>query len=355
MRQKEETETRHRVELAEANRAAQEKTREITLLTQNLQDETRRRKTLEVDNQNLKQSQAELLSKHTSTTETINKLKVTEQELLIIKRNMETQKNEKSTLEQNAIRLQSRMSELQKKVNELQAELEKEKRSNQDDLARRTRLETELERVNQMCREHTTTINTLRVHQEKESTSGRRYEQELLNFKGELERSQKEYKITVENLNRVNAELKALQQQLLREQALVREANQRNDSLYKTIEDKSRVLNENISEIEKLQSLTQNLTKERLRLDEELRTMRLEQDDVKRSQSTIESECASRLSAIQFQLLTSNNRALELQELINDLTKERENLRVEIAQIQKQFSEVFFLSDISWIKNTSPI
>ncbi len=68
---------------------------------------------------------------------------------------------------------------------------------------------------------------------------------------------------------------------------------------------------------------------------------------MKRSQSTIESESASRLSAIQFQLLTSNNRALELQELINDLTKERENLRVEIAQIQKQFSEVFFLSDIS--------
>uniref|UniRef100_A0A8C2FLF3 Desmoplakin a n=1 Tax=Cyprinus carpio TaxID=7962 RepID=A0A8C2FLF3_CYPCA len=342
MRQREETETRHRVELAEANRAAQEKTHEITLLTQNLQDETRRRKALEVENESLRQSQSELLSKHTSTTETINKLKVSEQELLIIKRDMQTQKNEKSTLEQNAIRLQSRISELQTKVNELQAELEKEKRSNQDELTRRKRIETELERVNQMCCEYTTTINTLRVHQEQESASGRRYEQELRNSKDELERSQKEYKITVENLNRVNAELKALQQQLLREQALVREANQRNDTLYKTLEDKSRVLNESTSEIEKLQSLTQNLTKERLRLEEELRTVRLERDDVKRSLSTIESESVSRLSAIQFQLQTSNNRALELQELINELTKERESLRVEIAQIQKQFSEVFF-------------
>uniref|UniRef100_A0A8C2B3V0 Desmoplakin a n=1 Tax=Cyprinus carpio TaxID=7962 RepID=A0A8C2B3V0_CYPCA len=339
MRQREETETRHRVELAEANRAAQEKTHEITLLTQNLQDETRRRKALEVENESLRQSQSELLSKHTSTTETINKLKVSEQELLIIKRDMQTQKNEKSTLEQNAIRLQSRISELQTKVNELQAELEKEKRSNQDELTRRKRIETELERVNQMCCEYTTTINTLRVHQEQESASGRRYEQELRNSKDELERSQKEYKITVENLNRVNAELKALQQQLLREQALVREANQRNDTLYKTLEDKSRVLNESTSEIEKLQSLTQNLTKERLRLEEELRTVRLERDDVKRSLSTIESESVSRLSAIQFQLQTSNNRALELQELINELTKERESLRVEIAQIQKQFSE----------------
>uniref|UniRef100_A0A671RZ08 Desmoplakin-like n=1 Tax=Sinocyclocheilus anshuiensis TaxID=1608454 RepID=A0A671RZ08_9TELE len=338
-RQREETETRYRVELAEANRAAQEKTREITLLTQNLQDETRRRKALEVENQSLRQSQTELLSKHTSTTETINKLKVSEQELLIIKRDMETQKNEKSTLEKNAIRLQSCISELQTKVNELQAELEKEKRSNQDELTRRKKIKTELERVNQMCCEYTTTINTLRVHQDQESASGRRYEQELRNSKDALERSQKEYKITVENLNRVNAELKALQQQLLREQALVREANQRNDSLYKTIEEKSRVLNESTSEIEKLQSLTQNLTKERLRLEEELRTVRLERDDMKRSLSTIESESASRLSAIQFQLQTSNNRALELQELINELTKERENLRVEIAQIQKQFSE----------------
>uniref|UniRef100_A0A672SRJ2 Desmoplakin n=1 Tax=Sinocyclocheilus grahami TaxID=75366 RepID=A0A672SRJ2_SINGR len=338
-RQREETETRYRVELTEANRTAQEKTREITLLTQNLQDETRRRKALEVENQSLRQSQTELLSKHTSTTETINKLKISEQELLIIKRDMETQKNEKSMLEKNAIRLQSCISELQTKVNELQAELEKEKRSNQDELTRRKRIETELERVNQMCCEYTSTIKTLRVHQDQESASGRRYEQELRNSKDDLERSQKEYKITVENLNRVNAELKALQQQLLREQALVREANKHNDSLYKTIEEKSRVLNESTSEIEKLQSLTQNLTKERLRLEEELRTVRLERDDVKRSLSTIESESASRLSAIQFQLQTSNNRALELQELINELTKERENLRVEIAQIQKQFSE----------------
>uniref|UniRef100_A0A672LA74 Desmoplakin n=1 Tax=Sinocyclocheilus grahami TaxID=75366 RepID=A0A672LA74_SINGR len=416
LRQKEETETRHRVELTEANRAGQEKAREITLLTQNLQDETRRRKALEVENQSLRQSQAELLSKHTSTSETINKLKISEQELLVIKREMATQKNEKSTLEQNGIRLQSRISELQAKVNELQAELEKEKRKKrkrrlaedryttqqeeyelavrkrqkeleelslsksqferaikekereierlqlqlQDEASRRNAAELETSKVRTQLNQdinslkhtfeseiHITKTSVLKATQQKEEesttlrfhASGRRHDQELRSLKDELERSQKDYKITVENLNRVNGELKALQQQLLREQGLVREANQRNDSLYKTLEDKSRLLNESTSEIEKLQSLTQNLTKEHLRLEEELRTVRLERDDVKRSLSTIESESASRLSAIQFQLQTSNNRALELQELINDLTKERENLRVEIAQIQKQFTE----------------
>lgn len=297
---------------------------------------------MEVENQSLRQSQAEILAKQTSTTEVINKLKVSEQEVLIIKRELDVQKSDKMKLEQNATRLQSRINELQSKVNELQAELEKERRNNQDELTRRKRMETELDRVNQTCREYTTTISTLRVQQEKESSSGRRYEQELRSAKDELERSLKEYKITVENLTKVNAELKALQQQLVREQGLVREANQRNDSLYKTIEEKSRLLNESTSEVEKLQTLTQNLTKERLRLEEELRNVRLERDDAKRSLGTIESESASRLSAIQFQLQTSNNRAVELQELINELTKERESLRVEIAQIQKQFSEVFY-------------
>ncbi|XP_056326684.1 desmoplakin-A isoform X1 [Danio aesculapii] len=339
IRQREEIETRHKMDLADANRVAQEKTREVTLLTQNLQDESRRRKAMEVENQSLRQSQAEILAKQTSTTEVINKLKVSEQEVLIIKREMDVQKSDKMKLEQNSTRLQSRINELQSKVNELQVELEKERRNNQDELTRRKRMETELDRVNQTCREYTTTISTLRVQQEKESSSGRRYEQELRSSKDELERSLKEYKITVENLTKVNAELKALQQQLLREQGLVREANQRNDSLYKTIEEKSRLLNESTSEVEKLQTLTQNLTKERLRLEEELRNVRLERDDAKRSLGTIESESASRLSAIQFQLQTSNNRALELQELINELTKERESLRVEIAQIQKQFSE----------------
>ncbi|TRY94267.1 hypothetical protein DNTS_007112 [Danionella cerebrum] len=339
LHQREEIETRYKVEVAEVNRLAQEKSHEITSLMQNLQDETRRRKALEVENQSLRQSQAEILAKQSSTTEVINKLKVSEQEVLIVKREIEVHKNEKYKLEQNANRLQSRINELQSKVNELQVEFEKERRINQDELTRRKRMEMELDRVNQLCREYTTTINTMRVQHEQESVSGRRFEQDLRGYKDDLEKTQKEYKITVETLTKVSAELKSLQQQLIREQGLVREANQRNDSLYKTIEDKSRLLNEATSEIEKLQTLTQNLTKEHLRLEEELRSIRLERDDVKRSLKTIESESASRLSAIQFQLQTSNNRTLELQELINEVTKERESLRVEIAQIQKQFTE----------------
>uniref|UniRef100_A0A672L510 Desmoplakin n=1 Tax=Sinocyclocheilus grahami TaxID=75366 RepID=A0A672L510_SINGR len=354
LRQKEETETRHRVELTEANRAGQEK-REIERLQLQLQDEASRRNAAELETSKVR----------TQLNQDINSLKHTfESEIHITKTSVlkatQQKEEESTTLRFQLDRLNSEKRDLEEELRKLQlsfSQAEAARRKSEEDAHQQrstegSRFKKELESQIQVIlrqKEETETRHRVelteanRAGQEKAReitfASGRRHDQELRSLKDELERSQKDYKITVENLNRVNGELKALQQQLLREQGLVREANQRNDSLYKTLEDKSRLLNESTSEIEKLQSLTQNLTKEHLRLEEELRTVRLERDDVKRSLSTIESESASRLSAIQFQLQTSNNRALELQELINDLTKERENLRVEIAQIQKQFTE----------------
>ena len=133
-----------------------------------------------------------------------------------------------------------------------------------------------------------------------------------------------------------------MQNQLLQEQGRLREANQRNETLYKTIEEKSRALNDKVTEIEKLQSLTQNLTKERLRLEEELRSVRQERDDLKQSKNANESERTTQISALQLQLQNSNKMALEHQALINELTKEREALKLEITKIQKQAMEVLF-------------
>uniref|UniRef100_A0A672L451 Desmoplakin n=1 Tax=Sinocyclocheilus grahami TaxID=75366 RepID=A0A672L451_SINGR len=330
-------------------RAIKEKEREIERLQLQLQDEASRRNAAELETSKVR----------TQLNQDINSLKHTfESEIHITKTSVlkatQQKEEESTTLRFQLDRLNSEKRDLEEELRKLQlsfSQAEAARRKSEEDAHQQrstegSRFKKELESQIQVIlrqKEETETRHRVELTEanraEQESASGRRHDQELRSLKDELERSQKDYKITVENLNRVNGELKALQQQLLREQGLVREANQRNDSLYKTLEDKSRLLNESTSEIEKLQSLTQNLTKEHLRLEEELRTVRLERDDVKRSLSTIESESASRLSAIQFQLQTSNNRALELQELINDLTKERENLRVEIAQIQKQFTE----------------
>lgn len=339
--EKTELETRYKEELAQANNRAQEKVRQISVLTQNLDDEIRKRRALEQENQRLRQSEADLLAKHTSSLEVINKLKITEKETNLIRVKLEKQESEKGKMEQSAARMQTRINELQVIIDKLEAALDKEKKGSQDELTRRKRIEAELERVNNLCREYTTTINTLHIRKEEESTTGRRHEQNLRRVQEELDRCQKEHLVTGENVSRLKAELKALQQQLIQEQARVREVNQRNESLYKTIEEKSRGLNESMSEIEKLKCLTQNLTKERLKLEEELRSVRQERDDLKINKNSNENEHLAQLSAIQLQLQSSNKRGLELQAHISELSKERENLKAEIAKVQKQFTEVF--------------
>lgn len=340
-RQRTDLEMRYNGELAQANNKVQEKVRQISVLTQNLDDETRKRRALEQENQRLRQSEADMLAKHSSSLELINKLKITEKETNLIRVELEKQASEKGKVEQSASRMQTRIINLQTMIENLEAELEKEKKGNQDELTRRKRIEVELERVNQLCREYTTTINTLHSHKEEENATNRRHEQDLRCVQEELDRCRKEHTISSENLSRLTTELKALQQQLIQEQARVREVSLRNESLYKTIEEKSRVLNESMSETEKLKSLTQNLTKERLRLEEELRSVRQERDDLRNNKNSNESGHIAQLSAIQLQLQSSNKRSLELQGHISELTKEREKLNTEIAKIQKQYTEVF--------------
>ncbi|XP_062337955.1 desmoplakin-A isoform X1 [Osmerus eperlanus] len=332
-------ELRHKEALAEATRSNQEKDRKVSQLTISLEEESNRRRALEVEIARLKQNQAELQSRHASTLEMVNKLKVSEQEIHLVRVELEKQTNERTKTEQNAQRLHGRIRELQTLVDGLQVDVEKHKKETQEEFTRRKRMEAELERMTQSCREHTTTINTLNARQEEVSTSGRKYQQDLRALQVALDQSLREHKTTTERLAQVMAELKALQQQLLQEQARVREVNLRNESLSKTIEDKSRLLNDCTTEIEKLKSLTQTLTKERLRLEEELRGVRQDRDELRLSKDNVDGESASQISALHIQLQSSNKRTLDLQAIINDLTKEREKLKSDIDKIQKQSIE----------------
>ncbi|KAM4605440.1 desmoplakin-A isoform 1-T1 [Polymixia lowei] len=327
------------LKLKDTTRSNQEKSRQISLLTHNLEEEGKKRRALELEIRHLNQAQTELQTKNTSYVEAINKLKVYEQEIRVVRVDLEKRTSEKTMAEQNAARLQSRIRELQGSLDGVEAELEKQKRASQEEFTRRKRMEAELERMTHTCREHTTTIKTLKTVQEEVSTSGRRYEQDLRALKEALDKSLREHKLTTEQLTQATTELKALKQQLLQEQVRIREVTLRNETLYKTIEEKSRLLNENTTEIEKLKTLTQNLTKERLRLEEELRAMRQERDELKLNRDNVDGESATQISALHVQLQSSNKRTMELQALISDLTKEREKLKLEIDKIQKQSIE----------------
>jgi len=251
------------------------------------------------------------------------------------------QECEKTKAEQSSARLQNRIRELQCSLDGIEAEFEKQKKATQEEFTRRKRMEAELERMTHTCREHTTTINSLKSIQIETSNSGRKYEQDLRALQEALDKSLRDHKATKEELVAVTAELKTLKQKLQQELVRIHELNQRNESLYKTIEEKSRQLNEYIKEIETLKGLTQNLTKERLRLEEELRAVRQERDELKINKDAINGETATQLSALHVQLQSSTKRTTELQTLISDLTKEREKLKLEIEKFQKQSFEVF--------------
>uniref|UniRef100_A0AAV2JTJ4 Desmoplakin n=1 Tax=Knipowitschia caucasica TaxID=637954 RepID=A0AAV2JTJ4_KNICA len=325
--------------LKEAIKSNQDKSRQISVLTFNLEEEGKKRRAMELELNRLKQSEAELKVKNASYSETINKMKVTEHEMRITKVELEKQSSEKTKAEHNSAKLQSRIRELQNSLDSMEGELERQKKSTQEELTRRKRIEAELEKLNKVCREYTTTITSLKSVQIESTSVGKKYEQELKNLKQDLEASLREHKRTKEELAAALAELKALKSKLQQEQGKVQELNQRNESLYKTIEEKSRHLNDCTTEIDKLKSMTQNLTKERLRLEEELRAVRQERDELKSRKDSADGESAAQISTLHIQLQSSTKRTAELQTLINDLTKEREKLKMEIDKIQKQSIE----------------
>uniref|UniRef100_A0A3Q3XED7 Uncharacterized protein n=1 Tax=Mola mola TaxID=94237 RepID=A0A3Q3XED7_MOLML len=327
------------LKLKEATKNKQEMTRQISTLTLNLEEGEKKRRALELEISHLKQVEAELKLKNTSYLEAINKLKVSEQEIRITRVELEKQANEKAKAEQGSARLQSRIRELQGSLDGMDAELEKQKKVTQEEFTRRKRMEAELERMIRTCREHTTTINTLKSIQVEVSNSERKHENDLSALQDALDKSLREHKVTKQELTAVTSELRSLKQRLQQDETRIFELNQRNETLYKTIEEKSHQLNEHTKELEKLKTLTQNLTKERLRLEEELRAIRQERDNLKFSKDTTDGETATQISALHVQLQCSTKRTAELQALITDLTKEREKLKMEIDKFQKQSIE----------------
>ncbi|XP_077581337.1 desmoplakin-A isoform X1 [Stigmatopora nigra] len=327
------------LKLKEANKNIQEKARQISMLTREVEEEGKKRRALELEINALRQSEVELSARNDSFQETINKLKLSEKEIRIIRVELEKQTSDRNKAEQNSVRLQSRIRELQCSLDGTTAEVEKQKKATQEEFTRRKRLESELERVMQSCKEYTTTITSLKSMHLQVSNKETKYEQDLRALQEAWDKSLREHKLTKDELAAVKAELKAVKQKLHHDQLQIVELTQRSENLYKTIEDKSHQLNNCTVEIERLKVLKDNLTKEKLRLEDELRIVRQERDQLKLSRDAIDGENVSQISALHVQLQSSNKRTAELQALINDLTKEREKLMVEIDKFQKQSYE----------------
>ncbi|XP_074523566.1 desmoplakin-like isoform X1 [Halichoeres trimaculatus] len=327
-------------ELAEAMKQLQEKSEELVYVTHSLEEEKRRRKTLEEGQSVLEQSLSQMQSKLSSASMTMSQLRESKDELEKLRLELERESKERSRVEQNMSRLQGRMKDLQAVRDGLESQVENLREAKQDEVARRQQLETELEKSATALTDYNRTITSLLHSQENASLSEKRGEDERLRLQGDLEESLRRNKTSEERMAQLSAELRALQQQLLQEQARVKEANLKNESLYKTIEERNKALNESSVELLRLKEMTETQTKERLRLEEELRTARHDKEEALRSQQGHSEELSSQITALQLQLQTSERSNVDYSNLVSELSSEREKLKLEAEKIQKQATEI---------------
>ncbi|XP_070688404.1 desmoplakin-A-like [Pempheris klunzingeri] len=339
MRQRDEESNQYTEELAEVMKSLEEKSEELAYVNHSLEEETRRRTTIEEGQVLFEQTLAQLQVKLTSSSTAVTQLGECEEELQRIRLELERESRERSRVEQNMSRLQGRMKDLQAVRDGLESQVEFLRKANQEEVAKKRQVEAELEKMTIAMTEYNSTIITLRQSQEHASTSGKRGEEERLRLQEELERSLRQNKTSAEHMTQLSAELKALQQQLLQEQAKVKEANHRNEGLYRTIEERSKTLNENSVELQRLQEMTETQTKERLRLEEELRAARHDKEELLRSKQGCHDELSSQIAALELQLHASERSNVDYSNLLSELSSEREKLKLETEKIQKQATE----------------
>ncbi|XP_026773985.3 desmoplakin-B isoform X1 [Pangasianodon hypophthalmus] len=332
-------ERRWKEEQAHSAKSLQEKTNQISSLTQSLDDELHKRRALEAENGHLQKELADLHAKHTTCSQELIKLRSSHQELSILRMEVETQGNERNRAEKNIVHLQARGQELQEELKQLDGQLNQQIKVAQEEAAKRRKTEAQLEKTNQAMREYISTITTLQKSQEEASTEAKKSEEERKKLQEALDRNLKEYGTSAQRLATLEAEMKALRLQLVQEQGRVCEANQRFQALQRTLEEKTKALNETISDTERMKKLTEALTKERLGLEEELRAVRLEHDKLLQGRQHEDDEMSTQITALQQQLQNSQRIRIEHDIIIQQLSQEREKLQSEIQNVQKQASE----------------
>ncbi|KAI5094436.1 desmoplakin isoform X1 [Silurus meridionalis] len=324
---------------AHSTKSLQEKTNQIFNLTQSLDDELLKRRALEGENGHLQKELADLRAKHTACSQELIKLRSSQQDLNILRIELEKQGNERNRAEQNIGHLQAMVQELQGELKQLDGQLNQQVKGAQEEATKRRKTEAQLEKTNQAMREYVSTISALQKSQEEANTEAKKSEDDRRKLQEALDRSLKESGSSAQRLAMLEAEMKTLRLQLVQEQGRVCESNQRFQTLHRSMEEKTKALNESIAEVERVKKLTETLTKERLGLEEELRAVRVEHDKLLQGRRHEDGEMSAQIAALQQQLESSQRTRHDHDKLIQQLSQEREKLRLEIQNIQKQASE----------------
>ncbi|XP_023195494.1 epiplakin-like isoform X2 [Xiphophorus maculatus] len=339
MRQRDEERNQYREELAEILQTLQEKNDQLVYVTHSLEEETRRRKTSEEGQVVFEQSLAQLQMELNSSSEAATQLRECEEQLLQTRFQLEREKKERCRMEQNMSSLQGRIKDLQGVRDSLESQVENLRETHQEELGKRRQVEAELEKTTLTMTEYTNTITVLRQSQEQASISETRGEKECIQLKEKLEKTLRLNQGFLDQNTQLRAEVKTIKQQLLEEQSQAKEASLTNESLYKTIEEKSKALSENSAELKRLKELIETQTKEELRIKEELRAVRQDKEELLKSKKGIDDELSSQITALELQLQASECSNAEHRNLVSELSSEREKLKLEAEKIQKQVAE----------------
>uniref|UniRef100_A0A8C1DYS3 Desmoplakin b n=1 Tax=Cyprinus carpio carpio TaxID=630221 RepID=A0A8C1DYS3_CYPCA len=322
-----------------SSRALQEKCSEINHLTRSLEEEQRLKRSLEAKTRQLEGELVDLKTKNENCNVELVQLRSSHQELSLIRVELEAHALAKGRSEQTITRLQNRIQELQEELKRLESELEKQRQVVEEEASKRRRTEAQLEKSSQAMREYTTTITTLRKSQEETNLEAKHVDEECKQLKEALDRALKEHKASSQSLAALKAEMNTLKLQLTQEQGRVQDSNQRFEALHRRMEEKTCALNIRIAETERLQRLNETLTKDRLRLEEELRSVRLEHEELFKNKKHGDRELTEQITALQKQLESSQRADAEHDRLTRQLSQEREKLQLEIENVQKQARE----------------
>lgn len=339
IKQKDEESSRYREELADIRKGLQEKCEKLAYITHSLEEETRRRKTMEEGHGVLEKTLAQLQVQLTNSSITATQLEECKMELQKMYLELERESKERSRVEQNMSRLQERMKDLQAVRDGVEGQVENLRMANQEEMARRRQVETELEKTKFAITEYTGTIATLRKAQDQAKISEKRGEEVRLRLQDELENSLRQNKTSAEHVTQLSAELKSLHEQLLQEEARVEEVNLRNGDLHRTVQERSKALTESTVEIQWLKQLIETQTKERLKLEQEVREARHNKEEHLRAKQGCD-ELSSQITALELQLQASERSNTDYCNLVSELSLENQKLKLGTEKIQNQATEV---------------
>ncbi|XP_062412010.1 desmoplakin-A-like isoform X2 [Sardina pilchardus] len=313
-----------------------ERDREAERLRHQLQEEAQRSQEAQLE---LKRAQELHSSKLKEVKESYEShISVTQTNTLLLQQ----QKGEQEQLQaQNreaqdeAKRLRLALAEEQERRRRAEEEAQLQRKAAQEEQGKRRRVEVQLEQSSLTVQEYTVTLTALQKSQEEAAAELKEAWEEARARQEELDRLRREQGTSSSTVSSLEEELRVLRLKLTQREGQTQEDGQRLKELQRLLEEKTQLLNESLAEVQRLQALTEKLTKERLQLEEEVRALRLQQGELRKGW---ELESETRISELTLQIQNSQMALQEHQRLLKEASAERDKLREEVERLRKQVS-----------------